>query len=337
MKNYHFALADYQQALDLDKDDWDIKSRISLIFNEFAIMDYFERRYLEAEEKFTFALQHNPKVSQYYISRARVRHLLDFKKGAREDVLCAMHLSPSNEELFSLIARLFPGKQIAEIRASGLFQATARRLHDAFQMSAPKKPKLRPLSAASLTTQLAGELSNEIHVLTGPSTSSATSRSLQRSAGAITSRSQRSGGAKGSKSKKASATSASRVSESKQGSKYDRDYESLRNESSTAGDLRSRSGQKGVKTPVDDIYDDLGRDSASLLAAISPAEFFEQKKRLNEDVRKMYQTAHQVGAVLPKRTEVLVNADHLKNRSRKNSSRWGSANKDTENLLNLQS
>ena len=29
MKNYHFALADYQQALDLDKDDWDIKSRIS--------------------------------------------------------------------------------------------------------------------------------------------------------------------------------------------------------------------------------------------------------------------------------------------------------------------
>ena len=37
MKNYHFALADYQQALDLDSDDWDIKSRIS--------RQYIERKF----------------------------------------------------------------------------------------------------------------------------------------------------------------------------------------------------------------------------------------------------------------------------------------------------
>ncbi len=59
------------------KNIWFDIFELSVIFNEFAIMDYFERRYLEAEEKFTYALQHNPKVSQYYISRARVRHLVD--------------------------------------------------------------------------------------------------------------------------------------------------------------------------------------------------------------------------------------------------------------------
>ena len=51
-----------------------------------------------------------------------------------------MHLSPNNEELFSLIARLFPGKQIAEIKSSALYIATVKQLQTAFQISAPKKP-----------------------------------------------------------------------------------------------------------------------------------------------------------------------------------------------------
>ena len=43
LNNLVFALADYQQALDVDPGCWDIKCRISVVQNEFGIAAYQER------------------------------------------------------------------------------------------------------------------------------------------------------------------------------------------------------------------------------------------------------------------------------------------------------
>ncbi|XP_063727905.1 tetratricopeptide repeat protein 16-like isoform X2 [Symsagittifera roscoffensis] len=322
------AISLLNKSIRAEKNEKGLYINRGVIFNEFAIMDYFERRYLEAEEKFTHALHHNPKVSQYYISRARVRHLLDFKKGAREDVLCAMHLSPNNEELFSLIARLFPGKQIAEIKSSALYVATVKQLQTAFQISAPKKPPhfLRPLSSASTTTKLAENLSNEIQILVGPSPTS--SRSIQGQRSARSQRSQRSlTEQRKKKSSTGVTTTSQRVSETRNtSSKLGRDSGSLRNESSIGmADPVSRSGRKTADEPDYET----GRESVSMFTEISSNDFIERKKQLNEDVRKMYQTAHQLGGSLAKRSEVLVNANHLRDKhNSKPSSRWSSSKRN---------
>ncbi|KAK3593686.1 hypothetical protein CHS0354_013583 [Potamilus streckersoni] len=111
----NFALQDYHQALDLDEKDQSIKSRISLIHNELGVTANQEKNYVEAENKFTLAIEFNPKIGQYYISRARARYLLENAQGARQDLLIGMLLDPTNEDILSIMSRLFPGKSVSDV------------------------------------------------------------------------------------------------------------------------------------------------------------------------------------------------------------------------------
>ena len=76
MNNLHFALADYQQALDLEPTNWDISCRIAVVHCELGIDLFSKDSYEKAEKQFTAALQHNPKVSRFYLCRARARNEL---------------------------------------------------------------------------------------------------------------------------------------------------------------------------------------------------------------------------------------------------------------------
>lgn len=75
----HFSLADYHQALELDPHDSMVRARIAAIHGEFGSIDYEEHSYQDAEARFTVAIQHNPKHSQFYLSRAKVRFMLEVK------------------------------------------------------------------------------------------------------------------------------------------------------------------------------------------------------------------------------------------------------------------
>ena len=74
MNNLHFALPDYQQALELDQSDWSIQCRIAIVFCELGVECFGRGQYSEAEQHFSSAIQHNPKVSRFYFCRARARH-----------------------------------------------------------------------------------------------------------------------------------------------------------------------------------------------------------------------------------------------------------------------
>lgn len=73
----HFSLADYHQALEIDPHDSLTRGRIAAIHSEFGSVDYEEHSYQDAEARFTVAIQHNPRNSQYYLSRAKVRFMLE--------------------------------------------------------------------------------------------------------------------------------------------------------------------------------------------------------------------------------------------------------------------
>ncbi|XP_077986778.1 uncharacterized protein LOC144441122 [Glandiceps talaboti] len=157
-----FALADYHQALELDQ-DWSIQARIANIHNEFGLLDYEDRSFQEAEARFTIAIQHNPRVAQYYVSRSKVRFMMENHGGARQDLLMALHLDPTNDDLMSLLPRLFPGKGVGDVMKSKASRAAKLAVENAVVMASPVKlPTLDPLDEDGSEGELSENKGDEI-------------------------------------------------------------------------------------------------------------------------------------------------------------------------------
>ena len=82
----HFAQADYLQALEMDPENQAVKSRLSIVYNEFGILDYYDRHYLESIDHLTAAIRFNPRIAAYYLSRARARYMIEVRE--TQTVLC---------------------------------------------------------------------------------------------------------------------------------------------------------------------------------------------------------------------------------------------------------
>lgn len=59
------------------------------------------RQYHDAQIRFSNAIEHNPKVGQFYVHRARCMHMMQEVDCARQDILISLHLDPKNEEVNS--------------------------------------------------------------------------------------------------------------------------------------------------------------------------------------------------------------------------------------------
>ena len=145
LNNLGFALADYQQALEIDPTCWAIKCRISVVQNEFGIAAYQERLYNDAVDYFSDAIEHNGKVGQFYVHRARALYMLEEVGGARNDILVALHMDPENEEMIPLLSRLFPGRTVSEVLRSKVAEGVRKQLASTITPHS----KLPPLSRAS--------------------------------------------------------------------------------------------------------------------------------------------------------------------------------------------
>ena len=157
----NFALQDYHQALELDGLDPAIKARISVIHNELGVQLYQDKNYHEAESKFTLAIQYNPQVGQYYLSRSRSKYMNENTAGARDDLLLGLLLAPNNEDVMSILSRLFPGKSVSDVINSGAAQAARLQLNNLVATNSPVR--LNPLGPGSnldteyLSEKIAGE------------------------------------------------------------------------------------------------------------------------------------------------------------------------------------
>lgn len=62
------------------------------------------RLYQESMQRFTAAIEQNPKVGQFYIHRARARYMVHDIDAARHDVLVSLHLDPDNDEVDRIVS-----------------------------------------------------------------------------------------------------------------------------------------------------------------------------------------------------------------------------------------
>jgi len=83
LNELHFALSDYQQALEMDSSDWSVRCRLSIVYNEFGILEYYDRHYLEAIDHLTTCIRYNPRIGAYYLSRARARYMIEVRVSCR--------------------------------------------------------------------------------------------------------------------------------------------------------------------------------------------------------------------------------------------------------------
>ncbi len=73
----HFALGDYEQAVDIDPSDQVSKARVAMVYFSMAVRKYDEKAYEESTKLFSEAIASNPGVCSYYISRARTFYMMD--------------------------------------------------------------------------------------------------------------------------------------------------------------------------------------------------------------------------------------------------------------------
>ncbi|XP_038638173.1 myosin-2 heavy chain-like [Scyliorhinus canicula] len=126
--NLDFALLDYEQALELDPEDWRIQIRIAAIKNEKGLLEHQNGNYQQAETYFTNAIENNPHVSQYYLHRAKTRAILQHVTGSQEDAIMSLLLDIRNKAVIPLLTHLFPGKSRDEILASKVVESVRAKL-----------------------------------------------------------------------------------------------------------------------------------------------------------------------------------------------------------------
>ncbi|XP_062930230.1 tetratricopeptide repeat protein 16-like [Mobula hypostoma] len=134
--NLDFALLDYEQAQELDPEDWRIQIRIAAVNNEKGLLSHQNRNYQEAEERFTTAIEGNPCMSQYYLNRAKTRQILRHVTGSQEDAVTSLLLDIRNKQIIPLLTHLFPGKSVDEIMASRIMESARLKLNTSFQAAA---------------------------------------------------------------------------------------------------------------------------------------------------------------------------------------------------------
>ncbi|KAG7318382.1 hypothetical protein KOW79_018137 [Hemibagrus wyckioides] len=132
-KEWLFALADYQQAEELDPKNTAICLRLAVIHNTLGLHSYENLNFQDAADKFSLAIKYNPGVSQYYGNRVKALFKLQRMEEATQDAVSALILDPANDELVPLLLRLFPGCSLSDVISSGMAQTVKAQLMERIQ------------------------------------------------------------------------------------------------------------------------------------------------------------------------------------------------------------
>ncbi|KAM9117230.1 tetratricopeptide repeat protein 16 isoform 2-T4 [Pangshura tecta] len=113
-----FALADYQQALELSPMDFSLRRRVGMLLDELGLQEHKQRKYQRAVHCFSGAIESNPRLPHYYLHRAKSHLFLQDEMSAKEDVIIALLLDPENDAVLPVVTSLFPGQPIQDIISS---------------------------------------------------------------------------------------------------------------------------------------------------------------------------------------------------------------------------
>ena len=91
------------------KSQWAIQSRIALVHNERGAQLFNHAAARHAAVEFSRAIECNPRVAAFYVNRAQATLELNRYDLARDDVLAALKLKPSDEKAQRMLQSLTPG------------------------------------------------------------------------------------------------------------------------------------------------------------------------------------------------------------------------------------
>ena len=116
--NVDMAMSDFHRAYDSDPNNWETKTRLSLIHHMAGLQLFNERQYEQAGAEMTIAIKYNPKVSQYFGDRGKSSYYQQNYDGAFEDYKQALKLDPNNRDVLMRMQQFDPsGSVLAEITA----------------------------------------------------------------------------------------------------------------------------------------------------------------------------------------------------------------------------
>lgn len=118
-----FALADYQQAEEMDPDNTAIWLRLAVFHNTMGLHSYDDKKYQEAADKFSVAIRYNPVVVQYYENRAKAYSKVAKMEEAKKDAISVLILEPTNDQVVPLLLSLLPGCSLTDIMSCGAAQS----------------------------------------------------------------------------------------------------------------------------------------------------------------------------------------------------------------------
>ena len=120
------AMSDFHRAYDSDPNNWQTKTRLSMIHYMAGLQLFNEGLYNPAEIEFTVAIKYNSKVSGYWAARGKACFYQYNYDGAFEDYKGALRLDPRNADVLQRMQQFDPdGKILDEINAEKKGDANA--------------------------------------------------------------------------------------------------------------------------------------------------------------------------------------------------------------------
>jgi tetratricopeptide (TPR) repeat protein len=114
------AMSDFHRAYDSDPNNWETKTRLSMIHYMAGLQLFNDSMYNPAEIEFSIAIKYNPKVSKYYESRGKSCFYQYNYDGAYTDYKKALQLDPGNRDVLMRMQQFDPsGTEVAAITSDG--------------------------------------------------------------------------------------------------------------------------------------------------------------------------------------------------------------------------
>ncbi len=74
----------------------------------------------ESCTELTKAIDANPTIAKYYVSRSRVKYLTEDIEGAQQDIIAAILINPLEDGCIDVLPRLFTDATLAQVLSSSL-------------------------------------------------------------------------------------------------------------------------------------------------------------------------------------------------------------------------
>lgn len=138
--NLSQAYQDYITGLSLSPSDWSIKTKLSIIHYLYSVKYFNTAEFQQADKEITKAINYNPKISEYYALRGKIRYIGSDYSGTAKDYKKCIELNPNAVDIAMKLEQFEAGGSHSMIQLEEKLPANILRL---IKMSEKQMKKLK--------------------------------------------------------------------------------------------------------------------------------------------------------------------------------------------------